>query len=182
MNRSALYAILLMLPACAATAEGEWPSLARRPGEAESGSPAAEAPPPVTDPGATGPAGAMISPAVAVGRIDEAARNLEQISARWQRQSTETQTAVAAAQGTAVGSQPWSRAQLELTRLERIGAELADLRDQLDAVAGELAVASTQGGDVKSALDRAGALIARVEQARAEHLRVFETAQRALAR
>lgn len=181
MNRVVPFAIVLMLSACAAGAEGEWPSLARRPGEVESGSTLVEATPPA-EPAATGPAGNAAVPVVAIGRIDEAARNFEQVSTRWKQQSSATQAAVAAARGAAVSSQPWSHAQLELTRLERLGAELSDLRSQLGAVAGDLAVASTQGVDVKAALDRAGALIARVDAARDEHRRVFEAAQRALAR
>jgi uncharacterized protein (UPF0335 family) len=101
---------------------------------------------------------------------------------RWQKQREATRGAVAAAGNAAASSQPWARAQLELTRLERLGAELSDLRDRLNAVAGELAVASAQGSDVKTVLDRAGALISRVDTARTEHQRVFAEAQRGISR
>jgi len=176
-------ALLLLLPSCAA-ADGEWPSLARRPGEVAAAAapapaaPAAEAP---VDAGA-GTAADTGAAAVAAGRIAEAARDFEQVAARWERQRGETQTAVAAARGAAASSPAWARAQLELTRLERLGADLADLRDRLDAVAGDLALATSRGGDVRAVLGDAGALIGRIETARADHQHVFDEAQRALSR
>lgn len=170
--------ILLVLPACAATAEGQWPSLARRPGEAESASPAVAAPAEPL-PVASGDASAA---AVASGRVAEVARELEQLNARWQRQRDDTEAAVTAARGAAASSQPWARAQLELTRFERLGAEMLELRDRLDAIAGDLALASAQGGEVKAVLDQAGQLILQLEAGRAEHLRRFQSAQQGLAK
>jgi hypothetical protein len=172
-------ALLLLLPACAATAEGQWPSLARRPGEVDSGSPSVA---PAAAPTASATTGDASAAAVAAGRIAGASKDFEQLTASWRQQRDQTEAAVAAARGTAASSQPWSRAQLELTRLERLGSEISELRERLNAVAGDLALAAAQGSEVAAALGQAGQLIARIEAARAEHLQSFETAQRALAR
>lgn len=179
MMRPALL-LLLATAGCAATADGEWPSLARRPGEIESGSRAA--PPTATPPEAAAPSGDAAPVAVAAGRTAAAAREFDEVAERWQRQRGATEAAVTAARGAAPSSQAWAKAQLELTRLERIGAEIAELRDRTDAIAGDLAQAATQGSDVQAALAATGALIARIEAARAAHLQVFESAQRSLTR
>lgn len=177
MIRPAVLALLLFLPACAATAEGEWPSLARRPGETQSAATVMAAAAPTTVPAAD--AGAVT---VAASRVATIARDFDNLMTNWRRQRGDTEAAVTAARGAAASSAPWARAQLELTRLERLGSEMADLRTQADTVAGDLAVAGSSGAEVKPALDRAGQLIARIEAARAEHGRVFEAAQKAVAR
>ena len=179
MMRPALF-LLLATAGCAATAQGEWPSLARRPGEIESGARAAPAAEPPAETSA--PAGDPAPDAVAAGRTADAAREFDEVRARWERQRTATEAAVAAARGTTPSSQAWAKAQLELTRLERIGAEMSDLRDRADAIAGDLAQAATQGTDVRAALEAVGALIGRIETARAAHLQLFEASQRSLAR
>lgn len=176
--------LLLTTAGCAATADGEWPSLARRPGEIESGTRAAPplqaAAPETTVPEA--PAGDAAPVAVAAGRTAAAAREFDEVEARWQSQRGATEAAVSAARGAAPSSQAWSKAQLELTRLERIGAEIAELRDRTDTIAGDLAQAAAQGSDVQAALAATGTLIARIEAGRAAHLQVFENAQRSLTR
>jgi hypothetical protein len=184
MMRPALL-LLLATAGCAATADGQWPSLARRPGEIESGGGAAPQPeivPAATPAEAAAPPGDAAPVAVAAGRTAAAAREFNEVEARWQRQRGVTEAAVTAARGAAPSSQAWAKAQLELTRLERIGAEIAELRDRTDAIAGDLAQAATQGSDVQAALAATGAVIARIEAARAAHLQVFETAQRSLTR
>jgi hypothetical protein len=172
--------ILLAAAGCAATADGQWPSLARRPGEVESGARAVPPEPAAAETPA--PAGDAAPVAVAAGRTAAAAREFDEVEARWRQQREATDAAVAAAKGAAPNSAAWSKAQLELTRLERIGAEITELRDRLDAIAGDLAQAATQNSDVGAALQATGAVIGRVEAARAAHLQLFETAQRALAR
>lgn len=172
--------LLLAATGCAATADGQWPSLARRPGEIESGTRAAEPAQASTSPPA--PAGDPAPVAVAAGRTADAAREFGEVDARWQRQRAATEAAVTAARGAAPSSAAWAKAQLELTRLERIGAEIGELRDRTDAIAGDLAQAATQGSDVAAALQATGALILRIENARVAHLQAFEAAQRGLAR
>lgn len=170
--------MLLMLAGCAAAADGEWPSLARRPGEIENGAAAVTVPAP--EPAL--PAGDASATAVAAGRTADIAREFGDAEARWQRQRGVTETAVAAARGVAPSDPAWAKGQLELTRLERIGAEITELRDRADAVAGDLAQAAATGSDVRAGLEGVGALIARIETARTAHLQMFETAQRSLAR
>jgi hypothetical protein len=173
----------LILAGCAATADGEWPSLARRPGEIETG---ARAEPVAAAPTVAAPAAAPAPPdatvVTAAARVADIAREFAEVSARWARQRATTDAALAAARSAAADTPAWSTAQLELTRLERLGATMGELGDRTNAVAGDLAQASAAGSDVKVALDSAGVLLGRIETARAEHLTLFETAQRALQR
>jgi hypothetical protein len=191
----ALPLLFVAVTGCAATADGEWPSLARRPGEIEGGSrgvpvaaaggaaaPAAATPAPPA-PGAIA-SGAADSPAVdaAAARIADISREFGEVEARWQRQRTLLDAAVAAASRAAPDTPEWSKAQLELTRLERLGATMAELRDSANIIAGDLAQGAAAGSDVGAALASAGTLLDRLEAARATHLSTFEAAQRQLAR
>ncbi len=171
----------LILAGCAATADGEWPSLARRPGEIETGGraePVAEAAPAA----APAPAADDATVVTAAARIADIARELAEVEGRWARQRGATDTALAAARGAAPSTAAWSKAQLELSRLERLGATMGELGERTNAIAGDLAQASAAGSVVKPALDSAGALLGRIEAARAEHLTAFEAAQRTLTR
>ena len=172
----ALPLLMLFLPACA-SADGKWPSLARRPGELAAApvvsAPAADpAAPPVT----SGPA------TVAAARLTQVERDVVEAETRWKRQNATAQAAAAAARGAAASSEPWAKAQLELSRLEKAGAALADLRARLDSITGELAVASSGGATVAAPLGAAGRLIERVEALRADHARSFAAAQAQLQR
>lgn len=174
----------LLLAGCAATADGEWPSLARRPGEIETGGraePVAEAAPVAT--AAPAPTAADDAAVVtAAARIADIAREFAEVQERWSRQRAGTDAALAAARSAAANTPAWSKAQLELTRLERLGATMAELGDRANAIAGDLAQASAAGSNATPALASAGALISRIETGRAEHLAAFEAAQRALTR
>lgn len=177
--------LLLAVTGCAATADGEWPSLARRPGEIEAGTrAAAETPPEAATPvtAAPAPAGDNAAVVTAAARIADIAREFTELEGRWARQRTATDTALTAAKSAAPSTPAWSRAQLELTRLERLGATMAELGDRANGIAGDLAQAAAAGSEVKAALDSAGVLIGRIEAARADHLTVFEAAQRTLNR
>jgi hypothetical protein len=179
--------LLLLLPACSA-ADGKWPSLARRPGELSTTqtAPAASASAPVAGPASEAAVAADAAPAgpavVAAARLSEIQRDVAEADARWRRQNEATQRAVAAARGTAQSSEAWAGAQLELSRLEKAGAALRELRERLDSVSGELAVASAAGANVAEPLGTAGRLIERVESLRAEQGQAFEAAQRQLQR
>lgn len=180
MTRTILL-LCLMLAACAAS-EGPWPSLARRPGEvgttsaqpAEPASASAPASPPVAS--ATGDI------AAADARLAQTAVDLEMTTARWQQQRGETERAVAQARGTAHSGPAWARGQLELSRLDKLGAQFSDLRARLDAVAGDLAVMAAGGMDVSASLRRTGELVARVSALQADHDRAFAAANADLQR
>lgn len=173
----------LLLAGCAATADGEWPSLARRPGEIETGGRAEPVAEPVAaTPAPAAPAADDAAVVTAAARIADIAREFAEVQERWGRQRGATDAALAAARSAAANTPAWSKAQLELTRLERLGATMGELGDRANAIAGDLAQASAAGSSVKPALDSAGALISRIETGRAEHLTAFEAAQRALTR
>ena len=174
----AALAVLLSLAAC--SAGGDWPSLARRPGESAPLPEAAPTTAPVETPVTTAASGP--APAVTSGRLAEATRDFAGIEKRWQTQSAATETAVAAARGTSAGNPAATKAELELSRLDRVGAQIADLRTRLDGIGGDLALSAASGADVASMLRELGALIARVETLRAEQNRVAETARAAIPR
>ncbi|MGL4542564.1 MAG: hypothetical protein ACRCUI_08665 [Polymorphobacter sp.] len=174
MHRLILVA-LIALPACA-NSKGDWPSLAPRPIEAS-----------VAD-GAAAPApAAPVSAAVATvlqANVQSSAidRDFETLQTRWTVQAKTTSAAVAVARGSAPSSIAWSTAQLELTRLGQIGAQIADLRDRLDRVAGDLAVAASTGADTAAALAATGTMITRVTALASQHAATFAASDAALPR
>ncbi len=160
--RIPILALTLLLTACAAG--GDWPSLARRPGES---APLPEAAP-ATAPAAPADVSSTSAPVVS-GRLAEATRDFAAIEKRWEQQNSATGAAVAAAKGSAEGSVPATKAQLELSRFERVGAQIGDLRVRLDSIGGDLAVSAASGSNAAGELRELGALIGKVEALRAQH-------------
>jgi hypothetical protein len=168
-----IFLALIALAACAQS-KGNWPSLAPR---------AIEATPPITLAAASVTAAVPSAPVLdANARLATVGRDLDALEKRWQAQAKTTATAVAAAKGTATSSDAWSAAQLELTALDQLGNQIADMRGRLDAIAGSLALSTTNGADVSAALKATGTLIARVEALRAQHQTAFNAANGALPR
>lgn len=160
--RTSILALTLLLTAC--TAGSDWPSLARRPGES--------APLPEAAPATAPAASADVSSASALvvsGRLAEATRDFTAVERRWEQQNSATAAAVAAARGTAEGSVTATKAQLELSRFERVGAQIGDLRVRLDSIGGDLAVSAAAGRDAGGELRQLGALIGKVEALRTQH-------------
>lgn len=168
MIRSALLP-LLSLAACAAAPASDWPSLALRPGEVQPlvarpvGS-AAYAPP------------AAVPDAVRDAATREASldRDVVQYEKRLRAQLADT----AAASGK-TGSDAEATAELELTRLDRLGNQATDLRDRYNELAGDLAREAATGGDVVKSLARIGAGIDKVEALHAEQRTAYAAAQAA---
>ena len=167
MVRAALLP-LLSLAACAAAPAGDWPSLALRPGEAQ---------PLVSRPAAAG-RGAAPAPVAAPVPVD-AVRDAEARASSLERdvgayeKRLRAQLADTAAAGGKTGADAASTAQLELTRLDRLGSQAGDLRGRYDELAGDLARAAAAGSDVSVLLTRIGKGIDRVEGLRAEQARAY---------
>lgn len=143
--------LFLGLAGCAAIGP-DWPSLALRPSE-KGGGAAAEAAPAAAPGDAPAPADASAAGAAV-------ARDLNAAEARWRAQADALAKSLPAGRTPAEGSERWAEAQVELSRLEVIGAELADIAlraGALPADPGQLAVRAN------AALDRhrATALAAR---------------------
>ena len=155
--------LALLIPITACAAGNDWPSLARRPGES--------APLPATalEPAPIASVSASTVSSVVSSRIAEAARDLVAVRKRWDGQQAATAMAVAAARGAADSSEVAVKAQLEISRFERVGAQIGDLRARLDAISGDLALGAAEGRDSRDTLRELGALIAKVEALRAEH-------------
>jgi hypothetical protein len=138
--------ILLGATACADRG-GTWPSLARRPVEGPR-TPAATAPIPVSTP----PAATAALPPPAIGDVPAQLATIDRDAANLGTRIGEQRAAAAdaarMAKGTKADGEPWAKAQLELTRLERLGNQLGDLRGRLDGIAGRLAAAAGAGADV----------------------------------
>ena len=171
MSRAPLV-LLLSLAACAAAPPGEeWPSLAMRPGEVQ---------PLVQRPAvATGaPTPASVARGDATSQLASIERDIAAFATRLSTQRAETAKAAAAGQGSALDSSAGSAAQLELTRLDRLSGQAADLRERLDRLAGDYARAGTAGPEFA----RIGAAIQRVEALRVEQATAYAAASAALRR
>ncbi|MCA3255818.1 MAG: hypothetical protein INF91_09400 [Alphaproteobacteria bacterium] len=180
MRTALLLPLVAALSACAA-ADGEWPSLAKRPGELSPQAAAAEAGIGATAaPGAT--ATAASAPVVVSARIAEATADVERAAELLAAAKTNADSAAAAAANAAPGSEAASKAQLELSRLERAGAQIVDLRDRLDALAGDTALAASGGANVAADVAALGRLIARADALRADYDRSFAAARDRLAK
>ena len=152
---------------------GSWPSLARRPIEGMRVPPTAKAVSapvtPMTLPTAA-PVPAPLPPALGdvpaqLATID---RDAAHLGTRIGDQRGAAADAATAAKGSKADSEAWAKAQLELTRLERLGNQVGDLRGRLDAIAGELAAAAAGGSDVAVPLKATGTVIGRIDAIQAE--------------
>jgi len=177
--RSAVLLPLILLSACAA-ADGEWPSLAKRPGELAPAAAANPGQPQATDTGAGATEAA--APVVVSARLAEATADVERAAQRLADAQRNADSAAAAAQGSPAGSEAASKAQLELSRLERAGAQIIDLRDRLDALAGDAALAAAGGANVSADVAGLGALIRRADALRADYDRGYAAARARLNR
>jgi hypothetical protein len=162
--RPSLIAVLLVVTACA-SAGGEWPSLARRPGETGGSccpgvTPPAEpvAVPPGSQPPPVLPAPAPVDLAALEKRLDDA-------RAAWARQAERSEAAVRAATGAGASDSAWAAAELELSRLEARGAEFREIADVIGVVT------SPEQGRAKAAADAAYA----------EHVTAFDRLRSVLA-
>jgi hypothetical protein len=161
--------LLAFVIAGCAGKDGTWPSLARRPTEGPR--PALVAVAPVAAPPVVAAPPAVLPPAIGdvtaqLATIDRDAANL---GTRIGEQRAATTDAARTAKGTKADSEQSAKAQLELTRLERLGNQLGDLRGKLDGIAGKIAAAAGGGADVAAPLKATGAVIGRVDALQAEY-------------
>lgn len=120
-RRIALFALLL--PAACAGTGGSYPSLQPRPGEL---------PREIAAPGDGAPAALAAEQAISL-RADLAREQtlLDQTEADLRGTSAALDRAVAAARGSQIGSEPWSNAQMALSRHDLARAPLVDIRARL---------------------------------------------------
>lgn len=182
MRRLSL-SLVIVLTACSGGG-GSWPTLARRPIE---GPPLATAAPrrcaaapgpasclPASTSSTVGGPAAPLPPSAPVAIDDVAAkltvidRDLTDAAVRLTAQRA-TATAANAARGRRTDGDAWAKAQVELTALDRVGNQVVDIRDRLDAIAGTLAAANAGGADVAAPLITTGRLIARATALTAEY-------------
>ena len=162
--------LLLALAACAAAPAEEWPSLALRPGEAQT----------LVARPAAGRGGAPAAPATAAAPAlaDAGSRlaTLDRDAAAFEKRlrAQITATAGVAERG---GTDAAATAELEATRLDRLAAQASDLRDRYDALAGDLARQAAGGGDVTGLLTETGRGIERLEVLRADQARAYAAAR-----
>ncbi len=171
-----LRSLILLLAVTACANGGGWPTLARRPiegppptlsetrkctvavGAASCGAPLAA----VTTPIAPQAATASVAIDDVAAKLAVVDRDLTDAAERLAAQRTAA-TAAATARGTATDTPAWAKAQLELTALDRVGNQIGDIHERLDAIAGTLAAANAGGTDVAAPLLATGRLIARAK-------------------
>lgn len=163
-TRAAAIAVVTMLLGACGSYNGSWPRLGPTAQDAESVmesgiQPAASAAPQnaaTTQPGDT-PATQAIR-----GRLAQVAASFADTQSRAQRQRRAVLSALDKA-GSITGSN-WSLAQLELSRLNQIDAELIALREETAGIAGDLAALSAQGQGVNALVSQTGTLINTISQ------------------
>lgn len=158
MRRSLI--LLSMLAGCASPGEGRWPSLATRPGEVQ---PLVQRPAVTVAAARTAPAPRSTATNDAEARLSSLERDVTALTARIATQRTAS--AAAARQG--ANDEANAAAEVEATRAARLASQAGDLRDRLDALAGDLARRAAAGEDVAALLTRLGSAIDRVEDLRA---------------
>lgn len=136
---------------------GAGPTLVGPAGVQSGGSPAAA----TVGAGGTLPPTAPVAIDDIAGKLAVIDRDLTDAAARLAVQRSAAVAAAAAARGAGVATPAWAKAELERTALDRIGNQVGDLRERLDAIAGTLAAASVGGTDVAAPLLTTGRLIAR---------------------
>ena len=105
-------------------------------------------------------------------RLSSVERDVSAFAARLAPQLAATAKAATAGRGAAQDSDAGSTAQLEISRLDRLGGQAGDLRDRLNSLAGDLARRGAPG----TAFARIGAAIERVEALRAEQAKAYAAA------
>ena len=158
MSRT-LLALPLLLVACATDSAQSWPSLATRPGEVQ---PLVPRPAVVA---ADVPRPAMVADRDAAARLASLERDITTLTTRLTAQR-ETARAASAARGSGANDEAGATAEVERSRLDRLNSQITDLRDRLDALAGDLARQAAGGGDVGPLLARTGTAIERLEALR----------------
>jgi len=140
-------ALSLVLTACAPAVTADYPSLARRPVERSAtvvpSTPAAPTPP--------APVSATLAEA-----IRGLGNDADSGEAAFRAALTETQAAVAAGRGAAVGSEAWSVAQRALSRLEAVRAPTTLALAELD----RLVVTQPESAELAAQQVRVAALVA----------------------
>ncbi len=135
MKRSNCLPALALIAVSACQTPDDYPSLARRPGELATPAPApSAAPAPVGDP--------ALAP-----RLAALAAESQAAHARFAAATPPARTAIAAARGSAVGSEAWARASTALVALESARGQTAGVLADLDSlyIAGQ-----TEGREVSA--------------------------------
>ncbi len=101
-----------------------------------------------------------------IARLNEAKRDADYISDRWQKQRTMLAQSVAGIKVKGPADSGWNKAQLELTRLNQIAAEWDDLMTVANDIAGQCAVAAHGGAAVAATISDVGALLADIAKAK----------------
>ena len=122
------------------------------------------------------PPAPIIDPGAIASRLTSAEGELAKVRHGLGVEEAAMTSALAAAQGSARESDAWGTAQLQLTRLEVIAGQLADLEPGVAQLTRD-----AEGADAAT-LARARALAANVESSRATLSRVTQAARDALAR
>lgn len=153
----ALLVLPLLLGGCAAATAQPWPSLATRPGEVQ---PLVPRPAVVAAADPSRPA--AVTDRDAAARLASLERDITTLAARL---TTQRETA-RAARGVAADGEAGAAAEIERSRTDRLTSQVSDLRDRLDALAGDLARQAASGGEVAPLLTRTGTAIERLEALR----------------
>ena len=159
--RPALLLALSMLASACSTAEGEFPSLARRPAERVTGS---------VEPAPAPPISPLVEPvapdlAARLTRIEASARAGH---AKFLSRERRARSTVSAARGAAVASERWAVATVAVAELEAARSEVMIALADLDSLYVAERVAGSDGFAIGAVRDRVEALVRQEDRVLAE--------------
>ena len=149
MNRLPVSLIPVLLLGACASAQGEYPSLARRPIERVTGtlqSPPAPPPP------------AAVEPAVA-RQLDSLLARIRAADAKFQAREARVRQLISAANGAAKASEAWSRAMIALAELDAARSEGMVALADIDAIYAASRIEGEPASEARAARDAGTALI-----------------------
>lgn len=148
MNRLPVSLIPVLLLGACASAQGEYPSLARRPIERVTGT---LQPPPAPPP-------AAVEPAVA-RQLDSLLARVRAADAKFQAREARVRQVISAANGAAKASEAWSRAMIALAELDAARSEGMVALADIDAIYAASRIEGEPASEARAARSAGTALI-----------------------
>ena len=155
MKRQLASLLLAFLLSACASAEGDYPSLARRPIERVTGSFIPPSPPPAAIP---------VDPAV-IRQLDSLLDRVRAADAKFHARKAAVSRTIAAAAGAAKASEAWSVAMIALADLDAARSEGMIALADIDAIYAASRIGGEPASEAKAARDAANLLVSAQDQA-----------------
>lgn len=171
-----VYLTLWLLVGACARDDGRWPSLKPRPAELRDLRAIQDGAPPDGTVRASSTSTPIVKPSTIISRLTDCETNFANVRRGLSVEQAAMRSALAAAQGSPRNRDAWAAAQLQLTRVDVVAAQLDDLQPDVGQLARD-----AEGADAAT-LARVRALTAGLDSERATLSRLTQAARDALAR